>query len=72
MGPPTPERFALPTAVPNGSLSDLLPVRHPMRHLSAYSVQPDPVERQRTLPIALWPEERAELTTCQRWPTRKT
>jgi hypothetical protein len=51
------------------SLQELLRFRHLVRHLYAYELQPEPVERLRTLALALWPEVRGELNTFQGWLT---
>ncbi|MFN7677746.1 MAG: hypothetical protein ACK5QW_04005 [Cyanobacteriota bacterium] len=41
-----------------------------LQSLYAYDLQPEPVERLRTLAIALWPKVRGELNAFQRWLTR--
>jgi len=52
-------------------LQELLRCRHLVRHLYPYELQPEPVERLRTLALALalWPEVRGELKVFQGWLT---
>jgi hypothetical protein len=50
-------------------LQELLRFRHLVRQLYAYELQPEPVERLRTLALALWPEVRGELKVFQGWLT---
>ena len=69
MGQPTEERPALLREASIASLQELLRFRHLVRHLYAYELQPEPVERLRTLALALWPEVRGELNTFQGWLT---
>ncbi len=72
MGHPTEERPAVLTAEAIGSLQELLRFRHLVRHLYAYDLQAEPVERLRTLAIALWPVVRGELNAFQQWLTPET
>jgi hypothetical protein len=51
------------------SLQELLRFRHLVRHLYAYELQPEPVERLRTLALSLWPELRGELNAFRGWLT---
>lgn len=60
MGQPTEERPAVLREASIASLQELLPFRHLVRHLYAYELQPEPVERLRTLALSLWPELRGE------------
>jgi hypothetical protein len=67
MGQPTEERPALLCEASIASLQELLRFRHLVRHLYAYELQPEPVERLRTLALALWPLVRGELNAFQGW-----
>jgi hypothetical protein len=69
MGQPTEERPAVLREASIASLQELLRFRHLVRHLYAYELQPEPVERLRTLALALWPEVRGELNAFQGWLT---
>jgi hypothetical protein len=69
MGQPTEERPALLREASITSLQELLRFRQLVRHLYAYELQPEPVERLRTLALALWPEVRGELNVFQGWLT---
>ena len=69
MGQPTEERPAVLREASIASLQELLRFRHLVRHLYAYELQPEPVERLRTLALALWPEVRGELNAFQSWLT---
>jgi hypothetical protein len=70
MGHPCEERLPVLDAVAIASLQELLRFRHRVRHLYAYDLQPEPVERLRTLAIALSPKVRSELNAFQGWLTR--
>ena len=67
MGQPTEERPAVLHEASIASLQELLRFRHLVRHLYAYELQPEPVERLRTLALALWPLVRGELNAFQGW-----
>jgi hypothetical protein len=69
MGQPTEERPAVLREASIASLQELLRFRHLVRHLYAYELQPESVERLRTLALALWPEVRGELNAFQGWLT---
>jgi hypothetical protein len=69
MGQPTEERPAVLREASIASLQELLRFRHLVRHLYAYELQPEAVERLRTLALALWPEVRGELNAFQGWLT---
>ena len=69
MGQPTEERPAVLREASITSLQELLRFRHLVRHLYAYELQPEPVERLRTLALALWPEVRGELNAFRGWLT---
>ncbi|MEI6617003.1 MAG: hypothetical protein WCL59_10560 [Cyanobium sp. ELA507] len=69
MGQPTEERPAVLREASIASLQVLLLFRHLVRHLYAYELQPEPVERLRILSIALWPKVQAELNVFQGWLT---
>ena len=69
MGQPTEERPALLHEASIASLQELLRFRHLVRHLYTYELQPEQVERLRTLALALWPEVRGELKLFQDWLT---
>jgi hypothetical protein len=69
MGQPTEERPAVLLEASIASLQELLRFRHLVRHLYAYELQPEAVERLRTLALALWPEVRGELNAFQGWLT---
>jgi hypothetical protein len=69
MGQPTEERPAVLREASITSLQELLRFRHLVRHLYAYELQPESVERLRTLALALWPEVRGELNAFQGWLT---
>jgi hypothetical protein len=69
MGQPTQERPAVLPEASIASLQELLRFRHLVRHLYAYELQPEPVERLRILSIALWPKVQAELNVFQGWLT---
>ena len=69
MGQPTEERPAVLREASIASLQELLRFRHLVGHLYAYELQPEPVERLRTLALALWPEVRGELNAFQGWLT---
>ena len=69
MGQPTEERPAVLPEASIASLQELLRFRHLVRHLYAYELQPEPVERLRTLALALWPEVRGELNAFHVWLT---
>jgi hypothetical protein len=69
MGQPTEERPAVLRESSIAALQELLRFRHLVRHLYAYELQSDPVERLRTLALALWPEVQGELNTFQGWLT---
>ena len=69
MGQPTEERPAVLREASIASLQELLRFRHLVRHLYAYELQPEPVERLRILSIALWPKVQAELNVFQGWLT---
>jgi len=69
MGQPTEERPAVLREASIASLQELLRFRHLVRHLYAYELQPEPVERLLTLALALWPEVRGELNAFQVWLT---
>jgi hypothetical protein len=69
MGQPTEERPAVLREASIASLQELLRFRHLVRHLYAYELQPEPVERLRTLALTLWPEVRGELNAFQSWLT---
>jgi hypothetical protein len=71
MGHPTQARPALFCAASINPLQELLRFRHLVRHLYAYELQPEPVERLRALAIALWPGVRGELDAFQCWLTRE-
>lgn len=67
MGHATSERPAALSAPSITGLQELLRFRHLVRHLYAYELQPEPVERLRLLSISLWPEVRGEQGGFQRW-----
>jgi hypothetical protein len=69
MGQPSEERPVVLREASIASLQELLRFRHLVRHLYAYELQPEPVERLRTLALALWPEMRGELNAFQVWLT---
>ena len=70
MGHPIQARPALFCAASINPLQELLRFRHLVRHLYAYELQPESVERLRGLAIALWPDVRGELNAFQCWLTR--
>jgi hypothetical protein len=67
MGQPTEERPAVLREASIAALQELLRFRHLVRHLYAYELQPEPVERLRTLALALWAKVRGELNTFLGW-----
>lgn len=67
MGHATDERPAVLSPASTAALQELLRFRHLVRHLYAYELQPEPVERLRLLSISLWPQVREELGGFQRW-----
>lgn len=67
MGHPTEERPALLGQSSMPALEELLRFRHLVRHLYAYELQAEPVERLRTLALRLWPEVQGELEAFQAW-----
>jgi hypothetical protein len=69
MGQPTEERPAVLREASIASLQELLRFRHLVRHLYAYELQQEPVERLRTLALSLWPELRGELNAFRGWLT---
>ena len=69
MGQATCERPAVLSGTSIAELQDLLRFRHLVRHLYAYELKAEPVERLRLQAVALWPRVREELETFQRWLT---
>ncbi|MEB3183994.1 MAG: hypothetical protein VKN15_06350 [Cyanobacteriota bacterium] len=69
MGQPTEERPAVLRETSIAALQELLRFLHLLRHLYAYQLQSEPVERLRTLALGLWPEVRGKLNTFQGWLT---
>ena len=67
MGQPTAQRPAVLSAEAIASLQELLRFRHLVRHLYAYELQAEPVERLRRQGIALWPGVRADLERLNGW-----
>lgn len=67
MGQATDQRPAVFTADTIESLNELLRFRHLVRHLYAYELQPEPVERLRLAAVALWPAVRADLEGFRHW-----
>ena len=67
MGQATGQRPAVFTADTIDALHELLRFRHLVRHLYAYELQPEPVERLRLAAAALWPAVRADLEGFRHW-----
>lgn len=67
MGQATDQRPAVFTADTIDALHELLRFRHLVRHLYAYDLQPEPVERLRLAAAALWPAVRADLEGFRHW-----
>ena len=67
MGHATAERPAVLSTASITGLQELLRFRHLVRHLYAYELQPEPVERLRFLALGLWPGVRGELGGFQGW-----
>ena len=67
MGQATDQRPAVFTADTIDALHELLRFRHLVRHLYAYELQPEPVERLRLAAAALWPAVRADLEGFRHW-----
>jgi hypothetical protein len=67
MGHASGERPAVLSASSIRGLQELLRFRHLVRHLYAYELQPESVERLRLLALGLWPAVREDLGSFQRW-----
>ena len=67
MGQTTDQRPAVLAADTIESLQELLRFRHLVRHLYAYELQPEPVERLRLTAKALWPLVQADLERFRGW-----
>ncbi len=67
MGQTTDQRPAVLAADTIESLQELLRFRHLVRHLYAYELQPEPVERLRLTAKALWPLVQADLEGFRGW-----
>ncbi len=67
MGQPCDQRPAVLSGAVISGLQELLRFRHLVRHLYAYELRPDPVERLRREAIALWPAVQADLEGFRRW-----
>jgi hypothetical protein len=67
MGQTTDQRPAVLAADTIESLQELLRFRHLVRHLYAYELQPEPVERLRLTAKALWPAVRSDLEGFRGW-----
>lgn len=67
MGQTTDQRPAVLAADSIESLQELLRFRHLVRHLYAYELQPEPVERLRLAAKALWPLVQADLEQFRGW-----
>lgn len=67
MGQSTDQRPAVLSARCIAELQELLRFRHLVRHLYAYELRSEPVERLRGGAVALWPSVRAELERFRDW-----
>ena len=67
MGQPTDQRPAVLSGAAISGLQELLRFRHPVRHLYAYELRPELVERLRHEAMALWPTVRADLERFRSW-----
>lgn len=67
MGQSTDQRPAVLSAACIAELQELLRFRHLLRHLYAYELRPEPVERLRQMAVLLWPSVRAELERFRDW-----
>lgn len=67
MGQPTARRPAVLRVTTIADLQELLRFRHLVRHLYAYELRPEPVERLRGQALALWPTVEADLEEFRRW-----
>jgi hypothetical protein len=67
MGQPTPRRPAVLGASTIADLQELLRFRHLVRHLYAYELRPEPVERLRLQALALWPTVETDLEQFRQW-----
>lgn len=67
MGQSTDQRPAVLSAACIAELQELLRFRHLVRHLYAYELRPEPVERLRQMAVLLWPSVRAELERFRDW-----
>jgi hypothetical protein len=67
MGRSTDLRPAVLSTPCIADLQDLLRFRHLVRHLYAYELRPEPVERLLGLALGLWPTVRADLERFREW-----
>ncbi len=67
MGQPTDQRPAVLGGTVIEGLQELLRFRHLVRHLYAYELRPELVERLRHEAMALWPTVRADLERFRSW-----
>jgi hypothetical protein len=67
MGQPTADRPAVLRADTISDLQELLRFRHLVRHLYAYELRPEPVERLRLLALELWPAVQRDLEGFRHW-----
>lgn len=67
MGQSTDQRPAVLSASCIAELQELLRFRHLVRHLYAYELRPEPVERLRRMAETLWPSVREELERFRNW-----
>lgn len=67
MGQPTDHRPAVLQAATIAELQELLRFRHLVRHLYAYELRPEPVERLRLQALALWPQVQWQLEAFRHW-----
>ncbi len=67
MGQPTVRRPAVLSPATIADLQELLRFRHLVRHLYAYELKPEPVERLRCQALTVWPRVKADLEHFRRW-----
>jgi len=72
MGQSTNQRPAVLSAPCIAELQELLRFRHLVRHLYAYELRAEPVERLRVAAVALWPSVREELERFREWLVQHT
>ncbi|TVS02444.1 MAG: hypothetical protein EA413_12290 [Cyanobium sp. PLM2.Bin73] len=67
MGQPTVRRPAVLSPATIADLQELLRFRHLVRHLYAYELRPEPVERLRCQALTVWPRVKVDLERFRRW-----